>query len=197
MGHEDALVDLFNTFYPSLMNFGSKFMQEREDTRDTINHLFLRLWDMRQQLPVVENVRAYLFTAIKRELLARKKSAGLEILKHHRFYGDLDADQPCFEEVVIRFQEKEEMISKIKKAMSYLTEREKELIRLRFFEDLGYDEIASQCGISKRTAYNIIHAGLTTLRKHLSCDERGNLFLVASMLFLLFNSSYLIVSKGF
>lgn len=166
-------------------------MENREETRDSINQLFLRLWDKHLQLPFVENVRSYLLTALKRELLARNRSAGLAVLKHQRFYGDLDSQQPSFEECLVRLQEKEEVINKIKKALSYLTDREKELIRLRFFDDLGYDEIARQCQISKRTAYNIIHAGLNTLRRHLSSDERGNLFLVASILTLLFNASHL------
>jgi DNA-directed RNA polymerase specialized sigma24 family protein len=38
------------------------------------------------------------------------------------------------------------------------------LLRLKFFEDLDYEEIACQCGITKRTAYNIIHSALRTLK---------------------------------
>jgi len=190
-GEQDALVDLYNTFYVSLMNFGWKFNYGREDVRDSINQLFLQLWDKHHQLPAVQNVRSYLFTALRRELLARNKSAVLAIAKHQRFYDSANGEQPAFEECLIGLQDKQEMATKIKKALSYLSDREKELICFRFFEDLGYDEIAQRCGITKRTAYNIIHAGLNTLRKHLNTDERGNLFLVASITSLLFSSAYL------
>lgn len=173
------------------MNYGSRFIEQRDDTRDSINQIFLRLWDKHHRLPAVDNVRSYLLTSLKREIFTRNKSTGLEIRRNQRFHQISEGEQPSFEESLIRFQEKQEVIEKIKKAFSHLTEREKELIRLRFFEDLGYEEIALQCRISKRTAYNIIHAGLNTLRKHLISDERGNLFLVASVSYVVFCLSHL------
>ncbi|MBA4168208.1 MAG: sigma-70 family RNA polymerase sigma factor, partial [Chitinophagaceae bacterium] len=51
-----------------------------------------------------------------------------------------------------------------------------------FYDDLAYEEIAEQCQISKRTAYNIIYNALQTLRKHLFSDGHGNLFLVATLI---------------
>jgi hypothetical protein len=48
--------------------------------------------------------------------------------------------------------------------MDLLTDREKELLQLKFCGDLDYDEISARCGITKRTAYNIIYASLKTLR---------------------------------
>jgi RNA polymerase sigma-70 factor (ECF subfamily) len=69
-----------------------------------------------------------------------------------------------YEEYIIRLQSDELTRHKLLKALEKLTDREKELLRLRFFEDLDYDAISLQCGITKRTAYNIIYHALQVLK---------------------------------
>ncbi|WP_420854516.1 RNA polymerase sigma factor [Solitalea lacus] len=41
-----------------------------------------------------------------------------------------------------------------------------ELIKLRFFEQLSYEEIAGRTSISIRTIYNTIHAAINLLRQN-------------------------------
>ena len=50
---------------------------------------------------------------------------------------------------------------------SYLNElpaRQKELIFMKFYEGLSYDEIVQQTGLSHRTVYNKIHEALKKLK---------------------------------
>ncbi|MNL43391.1 RNA polymerase sigma factor [compost metagenome] len=69
--------------------------------------------------------------------------------------------------------------------MEVLTEREKELIRLKFFDDLDYDEIAVKCGITKRTAYNITHDALKKLRESLKGKNGEDYYSLFSIVILL------------
>ncbi len=52
-------------------------------------------------------------------------------------------------------------------AFRRLTQRQQQLLRMKFFDDLDYDHIALTCGITKRTAYNIIHDALKQLKHEL------------------------------
>ncbi|HRN56947.1 MAG TPA: sigma-70 family RNA polymerase sigma factor, partial [Agriterribacter sp.] len=78
-------------------------------------------------------------------------------------------------EYIVELQHNKEMKEKLMNAVAQLTQREKELLKLKFFEDLDYDEIAARCKITKRTAYNIIHQSLKSLRLILVSAPPGNL----------------------
>jgi RNA polymerase sigma-70 factor (ECF subfamily) len=50
--------------------------------------------------------------------------------------------------------------------MSSLPNRQRELIQLRYYEQLSCEEIALRTGLSLRTIYNKLHEGLKKLRTH-------------------------------
>ena len=163
-GNQQALLALYDTHYIGLLNYGIKLTGNRELTRDCITQILLRLWDSRQKLPAVENVRSYLLTCLRHELVAELKGENTRMNRNTMVQRSLsDAELP-YEEYLIPAQTNKVLREKLVKAFEKLTEREKELLRLRFFEDLDYDEIAAQCSITKRTAYNIIHTAIKTLK---------------------------------
>jgi RNA polymerase sigma factor (sigma-70 family) len=164
IGNQQALLALYDRHYIGLLNYGMKLTGNRELTRDCITQILLRLWDNRQKLPPVENVRSYLLTCLRREMISELKGETARITRNLNAQRSLsDAELP-YEEYLIQAQTNEALRERLVKAFEKLTEREKELLRLRFFEDLDYDEIAAQCSITKRTAYNIIHTAIKTLK---------------------------------
>lgn len=163
-GHQQALLALYDRHYIGLLNYGMKLTGNRDLTRDCITQILLRLWDSRQKLPMVENVRSYLLTCLRRELVTELKGATTRITRNNRMQSSMSDSELPYEEYLIQSQTNEALREKLEKAFEKLTEREKELLRLRFFEDLDYDEIAAQCSITKRTAYNIIHTAIKTLK---------------------------------
>jgi RNA polymerase sigma-70 factor (ECF subfamily) len=150
------------------MNYGCKLTGNRELTYDCITQVLLRLWDCRERLPAVDNVRSYLLTCLRRELMSELKKTVRTEKYHRSLQGGIHAADLPYEEYIIELQTNAAWKEKLGQAFGKLTEREKELLRLRFFDDLTYDEIAAQCNISKRTAYNIIHAAIKTLRVELT-----------------------------
>jgi len=163
-GNQQALLALYDRHYMGLLNYGMKLTGNRELTRDCITQILLRLWDSRQKLPPVENVRSYLLTCLRRELVSELKGETTRIIRNTSIQSSMKEAELPYEEYLIQSQTNEALREKLEKAFEKLTEREKELLRLRFFEDLDYDEIAAQCSITKRTAYNIIHTAIKTLK---------------------------------
>jgi RNA polymerase sigma-70 factor (ECF subfamily) len=167
-GDPQALLALYDEYYIGLTRYGLKLTADPELTRDCITQVLLRLWDKRDRLPPVEHIRSYLFTCLRRELLSEQKSGHLRIIREGRSQREAEQEVISYEECLIRTQTNLEIREKLAGAFSRLTRREKELLRLKFFEVYSYDEIALQCGINKRTAYNIIHHALNTLRTALA-----------------------------
>ncbi|OJY91067.1 MAG: hypothetical protein BGP14_06660 [Sphingobacteriales bacterium 44-15] len=173
-GNKDALLSLYNEHYIGLMNYGIKLTNKRDITRDAITQVLLRLWDNRSRLPEVNNVRSYLLTTLRRELMAEVKMENIRHTRNQEACQLIPTEEKSYEELIIQWQHNNELRLKLAKAFNTLTAREKELLQLKFFEDLDYKEIAERCNISKRTAYNIIHAALKSLRTILIATPREN-----------------------
>ena len=174
-GDRQALFEIYDQHYIGLMNYGIRLTGRRDLTRDCITQILLRLWDSRSKLPCIENVRAYLLTSLRHELIGEIKLEGNRLAKHHLFGESIPTTEAPYEEYIVQLQHNKEMREKLMNAVAQLTPREKELLKLKFFEDLDYDEIAARCHITKRTAYNIIHQSLKSLRLILVSVPPGNL----------------------
>ncbi|MBX3256167.1 MAG: sigma-70 family RNA polymerase sigma factor [Chitinophagaceae bacterium] len=166
-GKQEALLDLYNHHYIGLLNYGIKLTGNRELTTDCITQVLLRLWDNRERLPVVENVRSYLLTCLRREIMSEIKLNSSRHQKTALYINEIHDKEFSYEEYLIQIQHNKELSERLRRAMETLTQREKELLRMKFFEDLEYDEIATRCSITKRTAYNIVHHALKTLKASL------------------------------
>ena len=59
-GDMSAFEELFNLYADSLLAYGMKFTPDREQVKDIIQDLFVRIIKRHDSLPEVENVKAYL-----------------------------------------------------------------------------------------------------------------------------------------
>jgi RNA polymerase sigma-70 factor (ECF subfamily) len=173
-GDENALLTLYNHHYLGLINFGIKITGDRTLTHDCITQLLIELWDKRASLPLVNNVRCYLLTSLKHKILFELKAkqikgyklADIESFPHHQ--------EISYEEHLIKLQTDEGLKQKLNKAFLKLTPRQKQLLQMKFFEDIDYNEIARSCNITRRTAYNIIHDSLKILKAELYKMEKDH-----------------------
>ncbi|NSL90371.1 sigma-70 family RNA polymerase sigma factor [Chitinophaga sp. Mgbs1] len=163
-GDKQALFALYNNTYPHLLRFGLKLCGNDELVKDCITQLFLQLWGRWQQLKPVTNIQAYLFTALKRHLIdqlayqARTHTAVSN-------WSENEENELSYEEIIIRVQQDEEVRARLHRAMQSLTPRQTELIRLKFFEGLTYEQIADRTSQTVKTAYNTIYDAVKTLRR--------------------------------
>ena len=183
-GDRDALLSLYNYHYIGLTNYGLKLTGDKDLTRDCITQILLRLWDRRRQLPAVENPRSYLLTCLKHELFAERKAETARTVVSGRLQRISDRSEPSYEDYIIQLQTNKALADKLANALNKLSKREKELLGLKFFDDLDYDEIASRCSITKRTAYNIIHSALKTLKVLFAVSPKNGLVVDPTLMML-------------
>jgi RNA polymerase sigma-70 factor (ECF subfamily) len=124
---------------------------------------------------------------MKHEVLKELQTDATRLAKHRTLQNGHESE-PSYEQYIIALQSDAELREALRRAMEQLTDREKELLRLRFFENKDYDEIAAACNITKRTAYNIIFAALKTLKAEMLVKEKSKLSIVraVSVLFMCF-----------
>lgn len=169
-GDQGALLALYQHHYIGLINYGFKICGNKETANDCFIKVLLRLWDDREHLPHVKNTRSYLMTCVRNEILQHLKTANRHQTNINAYALESENVEQPYEQMIIALQSNVELQKKLLKAFQCLTEREKELLKMKFYDDLDYDEIAERCQITKRTAYNIIHGALKHMKKELHQD---------------------------
>jgi len=164
-GSEDALLKLYNEHYVGLINYGVLVAQNRDLAAECFTEILIDIWEKRDRLPVVDNVRSYLMTCMRRAILHKIKTEKFRQEKEQQLGLQEEPHEASYEERLLDIQMNEALKHRLLRGFEKLTARQQELLQLRYFNDLSYEDIAEKCGISKRTTYNIIHSALKSLRE--------------------------------
>lgn len=169
-GNPESLFCLMSTYYNQLYKYGIKFTADKDLTKDLISQFFLHVWDHRHQLGNVHNIEAYLMVSFRHFLLNyhRKISRQLDL-------SESELVEYSYEEYIIAWQDKQAVRDRLLQAMQSLPTRQRELIQLRYYEQLSCEEISNRTGLSLRTIYNKLHEALKKLRRHslVECIRRN------------------------
>lgn len=166
-GDNNAFFDLYKSLYYDLVNFGIRVCGDADSAGEATDQVFITIWEKHQQLNRVDNVPAYLRTFLKRKLLRlleRKRKINDALLNAG---SDGDWMEMSYEEFIVKVQTDELVRYKLKTALEKLTFRQKQLIHLKFFEGLSYEQIAERTHQTIKTAYNTVYDALKILRKEL------------------------------
>ena len=157
-----ALRDIFKAHYPMVCQAIYRFVQDRSTTEDLAQEVFLRFWEKRQKIEVSTSLPAYLRRMGVNE--------GLGYLRKAKRWSDneLDAEQePAADESTEAQYLQGELEQHITAAIHSLPPKCRAVFQLSRFEDLTYQEIADQMGISIKTVENQMGKALRVLRKQL------------------------------
>ena len=168
---EEVLFSLMRLYYDDLFRYGIKFTGDVVDTKDAVNQFFIHFWDNRDKLGKVDNLKAYLFVSFKRWLITR-----LQQSKKNRQVSLTDnlsneLTEQSYEEFLVGQVSNEELGLVLKNAIAALPPRQRKLLQLRFYEHLGFEEIAEKTSLSVRTVYNKLHEAIKKLRSNSSIKK--------------------------
>ncbi|HLR24330.1 MAG TPA: sigma-70 family RNA polymerase sigma factor [Fodinibius sp.] len=168
-GEEACFEQLFKIYFNSMYGYGIKLCRRPELTKDCIQELFRIIWERRDQLDHIDSPKVYLHVSLRRKILKRKK----ELQKTD---GDLSKiDKSNFthfarEEIIIRDEIKFRQKKKLRQALNQLSDRQKEVIFLHFYNGMSYGEIEQILSINRQSVRNHIYRGMETLRSLLDTE---------------------------
>jgi len=163
-GNTETFAALFRKYYGQMYLFGSKFIADRDLLEDAIQELFLELWKSKSQTPVY-SVKAYLLKSLKYKLLKLIKTNEQRRIVH----DDQDSYfEWSHENFLIEQQQSEEKRQLILMAVAQLTNRQKEIIYLKYYQNLSYEEISDIMNINYQVARNLLYQSIKALKKILS-----------------------------
>lgn len=165
---EETLFAFMDQYYNELFRYGVKFTADIEGTKDNINQFFIHIWVNRDKLENVQDLKAYIFVSYKRWLIT--------YLQHKQKYPHISLDdqsgfelsEKSFEDFLVQQIKDKELSRAFLEAIALLPKRQKELLKLRFYDHLSFEEIASLTSLSIRTVYNKLHEAINKLRNNSS-----------------------------
>lgn len=166
-GDEKALEQLFSTYYPVLLNYGHKFTQNRYFIEESVQELFVKLWNSRKFVGTTASVKHYLFKAYRSVLFRKLQKQAANVMQKlddekYDFKIELAPDQKMME-----IESDLELRNRIEKGQAVLTPRQREAIYLRFYEDLTYEEVSVILNLNIGGTYKLIYRALDRLKETL------------------------------
>jgi RNA polymerase sigma factor (sigma-70 family) len=163
-GNDQSLNTLLLRYFRPLLHYGSRFSKDRSLVEDVIQDLFLGFLEKRTHLGDPVSVKNYLFKCLRNNLIRAMKEHAVHVELPEK--DELFVDFENIEKFLIGLDESAELALKMSRFFSFLTKRQKEVLFLRYYENLDNDEIAEIMGISKQSVSNLLLKSVNVLREN-------------------------------
>ena len=163
-GDERAYEVVFRQHYAPLCRYARQFLSDSDEAEEEVQAMFLALWERRDSLIITTSLKSYLFRAVHNRCLNRIKHLAIrdEHRQHTLYMGEIMAESP------VHTLLGDELAERLQVAIQKLPEQCRLAFTLSRFDELKYQEIADQLGISIKTVENQIGKALRMLRTELS-----------------------------
>ena len=161
-GDRGAIEDLYRFNYQVLYSYAFKICRDKDLCKDCLQELFIGLWEKRNHLSDVSKVRPYLLQSIWHLVIKKLKKNNKTTHQEENAHYDIEIIFSR-ENDLIHSQENEERSRKLKTAIAELSEREKQIIFMQYYEGLTIDEIQQITELKYQSVKNLTHRAMLKL----------------------------------
>ncbi|MFA5655966.1 MAG: sigma-70 family RNA polymerase sigma factor [Dysgonamonadaceae bacterium] len=167
METEKEIVLVYNQYVDDLFTYGCYLGFNEDIVKDAIHDVFVKIAVDRNILNDVSNIKFYLFRSLKNRLLDihkhQKRQISLENI-------DLFQEMPFnmyvnMEDILIEEEERVQIKREIEQMLDSLTDRQREIIYLRYAQEYEYPEIAELLQISVHGCRKLLSKAIISLRE--------------------------------
>jgi RNA polymerase sigma-70 factor (family 1) len=154
-GRERAFDCLYIRYRAKLIAAAYNRVQSRDVAEELVQEVFADLWHKRTSLVITRTFSAYLFTAVKYEVLDHIRSLKVK----NSYLEQLARFEDRVTDITREQLDAEELDYHLNKSINALPDKCREVFKLSRFENYSVQEIADKLNISPDTAkYHISHA---------------------------------------
>ena len=164
-GSEYAFREVFDSYSGLLFQYGQTLTRDRELVKDCVQELFIIIWKNRLGLSDARSVKYYLFFSLRRIIIKK-------LSKTKRLFG-LSSFQGGFliveghDQVMHRQEADHKNQVLVSSALKSLPARQKEVIFLKYYQELRYEEIEKIMNLNNQVVRNTLYKALNSLRKQI------------------------------
>jgi len=163
----ETIEELFAALESPLLSYGFRLAGQLSVAEDLVQEAFMRL---HAQFEEVREPRRWLYRTVHNLALNQKRDARKIVPLQQPAENDANPDtdtadpQPLPDEQIIRL----EGIGLVRLSLETLDERSRELIRLKFNEELSYKQIGARTGLKVGNVGYLLHHALKTIADELA-----------------------------
>ena len=181
LGNKAAFDTIYDRHFQSLCTYGDRICDDKGLVEDVVQDLFIYLWTRKERLGQTNAIKFYLFRCLRRKLMR----VLTQQQRRPDRYALLETDDHRFQLSLQRSSElplEEELRDQLEAALAQLTNRQKEAIYLRFYNNLSFQEVAAIMDLEVRSVYNLVGRTIAILRGELRHPVPSAAWLVALLI---------------
>ncbi len=161
------IASLYTQYVDDLFTYGHYLGFKREVVEDAIHDVFVKIATDEKSLNDVSNIKFYLYRSLKNRLL--------DIHKQQKPHRDIEEMNPSteipfnmdvnVEDLLIEKEEQMQIKTEIEQMLNALTDRQREIIYLRYVQEYDYEQIAALLHISVHSCRKLVSKAITSLRE--------------------------------
>ena len=155
---------LFRQHYAAMYRLARTILYDADESKDVVSDVFVRLLHNNPSVQV-DKMEGYLMMAVRNRCL--------DVLSHKSVREQVEKlfSQELKQRHIIARNEDE----RLDRLMQYI-ERElpplsQQILRLRFLQEMTYEEVAQEVGVSKVTVYNHLWQSMHRIKKYFSKNK--------------------------
>ena len=158
---DHSLKGIYQQYADRLYSYGLQICPDKGLVEDALHEVFLDIHRNMEAFSKAENPRNYLFASLRYKLYKMKKGRT----------GRIDLSQVnvpeigTIEEKIIGEEQLRMQESLAREMISCLTDRQREILFLRFVERMSFQEISEHLSIERQSAQNLFGRAVGKLRR--------------------------------
>jgi RNA polymerase sigma-70 factor (ECF subfamily) len=161
-GDDRTFEVMYRAYVPRLLDFAERYVAA-DIAEDVVQAVMTSVWHRRRTLTVRSTVSAYLFGAVRQEVLLYERHRRVVARHAGRAVDRAEVGGPVCASAESQVMV-EELRAALRRAIESLPERTREVLTLRWVEELQYAEIADVLGISESAAKMHVHRAQARVR---------------------------------
>lgn len=173
----DHLLDLFSLYYSDVHAYGVCLGFHQDQVEDAIHDVFLKLYRNQSIKLNDKTIKPYLFKSVRNKLIDYGRERSTEDKFALEYSNDFVLDLSV-EDEYIHDEETNSVKEKVEHILASLTSHQREIIYLRYLEEMSYDEIASLLDMKVQSVRGQVFKVLQKLRRKSSEEWIVAIFLI-------------------
>ncbi len=178
-GNEQAFQILFKKYYSAMCHFARQFLNDSELAEETVQDMFVKIWEKRESLNIETSVKHYFFRSVRNHCLNQ-----IQHEKIKKQYAKVVLESANHEISPEQYFIEVDLVKRIEASIEALPPKRKEIFRLSREQGMKYKDIAETLNISVKT----VEAQMGLALKHLR-DELKDFSTHLMTLFLILKKS--------
>lgn len=162
-GNHQSFRMFYMEFTDILYNYGRKISSNEELVKDSIHDVFQLLWEKKENISINTSLKHYVLTTFKRDLIRKIKKSN-----HIDSYFDDQGFELSIESKIIGDEAQIRKMKMLDEAIKQLSNRQKEILFLKYHENLSYKEISELMDLNKNSMYKLLSSAIGRLREFMA-----------------------------